>query len=717
MQGRHKIFEALKNTPEGLRFCRTKQKRASFPENQYENPFTLEEVLEMDGDGVGVLLGKHSTTTINGKKYGLSAIDGDGPDWELNFEHHIGFDPGQLPKTVSVTSGKKDRKQMFFWIPEEYLDVLKKDELHYEGCANFELRIGNHYSMMAGAHDETPGYFWINSPDDTDIAIAPLLLLESWEELSKRKKQPKRSFITYRRSQEDLIHDSSRIKRYLERYYSPAIDWASPRKIWIPVIQALRCLSQEWEECTGIKDKHLDDAHYWCSQMGKYYDPKELDKTWFSFKRDPSEDNVVRINTFFGNAKKHPNWERDKEILNKENEERPKRKKTELLNDIFEAALRGDKDSYAEDFAEMEVRFRKRTQDIHIELLGCLRNKYNKKSFEVGIVDMSKIKRLEYLLEGFCLIGEIGMLYAPFGEGKTSLACGMVRAIYKGTGFLDQATHRGKGDSLFIMSDGGASRFLEAVETTGLTEDMYKYTLTADTNQGKKNWKCDLNGLIYLHDFLKERPNIKFIVIDSVKSMLSGTPFKYTDNEQADLIIGFLREIIAEPLGVSIMLLSHNSTQGDSSSGAKRWNEACGWVAQIKKVKEGEKVNDKQRKLCIWKDPRNGRRVFDYKIDENGIFVPVYNSDMKGDCFGELKQHIQQLNYATGRKVFEKKEFYAIKYSISQVDKQTKAHCTDRDGILKKLGRGRYELKSKYILLNDDSKGQKQAADWDFWKN
>ena len=91
------------------------------------------------------------------------------------------------------------------------------------------------------------------------------------------------------------------------------------------------------------------------------------------------------------------------------------------------------------------------------------------------------------------------------------------------------------------MSDGGAARFLEAVETTNLTEDMYKYTMSADTDQGIKNWKCDLNGLIYLHDFLKERPNIKFIVIDSVKSMLSGTPFKYTSNEEADLIIGFLR--------------------------------------------------------------------------------------------------------------------------------------------------------------------------------
>ena len=55
--------------------------------------------------------------------------------------------------------------------------------------------------------------------------------------------------------------------------------------------------------------------------------------------------------------------------------------------------------------------------------------------------------------------------------------------------------------------------------------------------------------------------------------------------------------------------------------------------------------------------------------------------------------------------------------SIFQVDKQTKAHCTERDGILKRVSQGKYELKSKYILLNDDSKGQKEAADWDFWKN
>ena len=74
MRDRHKIFEGLKNTPEGWRFCNCLNKEASFAGDQYDTPYTLEEVLDQKGNGVGVLLGGHSTTTINGKKYGLGAV-------------------------------------------------------------------------------------------------------------------------------------------------------------------------------------------------------------------------------------------------------------------------------------------------------------------------------------------------------------------------------------------------------------------------------------------------------------------------------------------------------------------------------------------------------------------------------------------------------------------------------------------------------------------
>ena len=124
MEFRHKIFEALKNTPEGWRFCNCWDKKAKFAGNHFDTPYTLEQVLNQKGNGVGVLLGWHSQTTINGKNYGLGAIDFDGTGSDITFKHHLGIDASSLTRTVSVTSGKKDRKQLFYWIPEEYLGVL-----------------------------------------------------------------------------------------------------------------------------------------------------------------------------------------------------------------------------------------------------------------------------------------------------------------------------------------------------------------------------------------------------------------------------------------------------------------------------------------------------------------------------------------------------------------------------------------------------------------
>ena len=148
MRNQQEILEQLIHTPEDWRFVKCTDKEAWGNKYTKETTFTLEEVVKQEGNGVGVLLGRHSLTTIEGKKYGLSAIDADGTKWEINFKHHIGFDPAQLPKTVTVASGKKDRKQMFYWIPEEYLDVLDKQEKTFEGCANFELRIGNHTQWL-----------------------------------------------------------------------------------------------------------------------------------------------------------------------------------------------------------------------------------------------------------------------------------------------------------------------------------------------------------------------------------------------------------------------------------------------------------------------------------------------------------------------------------------------------------------------------------------
>ena len=56
MRARHKIFDALKDAPKDWRYVKCTQKKAWGNKYKEHTTFTLEEVLEQDGDGVGVLL-------------------------------------------------------------------------------------------------------------------------------------------------------------------------------------------------------------------------------------------------------------------------------------------------------------------------------------------------------------------------------------------------------------------------------------------------------------------------------------------------------------------------------------------------------------------------------------------------------------------------------------------------------------------------------------
>ena len=99
--------------------------------------------------------------------------------------------------------------------------------------------------------------------------------------------------------------------------------------------------------------------------------------------------------------------------------------------------------------------------------------------------------------------------------------------------------------------------------------------LGGDLKQGLTNWKWNIPNLILLRKILEDKDkNYGLVVFDSVKGMLSGTGFKYIDNEHADSICQFLREIIGEPLGMACVLINHLSNDGKAGSGAKRWGEA-----------------------------------------------------------------------------------------------------------------------------------------------
>ena len=93
------------------------------------------------------------------------------------------------------------------------------------------------------------------------------------------------------------------------------------------------------------------------------YDSKELEKVWRSFKRFNDGKKVVRIDTFFREAKLHPDW-KDEVKLQGDLPEKPKRKRSELLRDLIKSAEEHNLDDYFEDFAEMENRFKRKPSQI-----------------------------------------------------------------------------------------------------------------------------------------------------------------------------------------------------------------------------------------------------------------------------------------------------------------------------------------------------------------
>ncbi|MEC4816941.1 MAG: bifunctional DNA primase/polymerase [Scytonema sp. PMC 1069.18] len=132
---------------------------------------------------------------------GLIAIDIDGPSAEPILDAISG---GDLPKTVSWTSGKVGRSQILYQIPEQYRQALSEftrvaltqwDGLKTDGKDLLEFRYNNVQSVLPPSrHPETGSYRFLNAPDEIPVAIAPvwlcnLLLSLAEKQASDRIKQ------------------------------------------------------------------------------------------------------------------------------------------------------------------------------------------------------------------------------------------------------------------------------------------------------------------------------------------------------------------------------------------------------------------------------------------------------------------------------------------------------------------------------------------------
>jgi uncharacterized protein (DUF927 family) len=124
-------------------------------------------------DGYGIKLGISSG--------GICAIDIDGTAARGKFRQIVG---AESILTVEFASGKIDRSQYLFTIPQELWPTLKtkSDKIpNGEGVEEFGFFWNGRQSVLPpSAHPETEGYFWVHSPDDVPIAPIPDKLLEYW---------------------------------------------------------------------------------------------------------------------------------------------------------------------------------------------------------------------------------------------------------------------------------------------------------------------------------------------------------------------------------------------------------------------------------------------------------------------------------------------------------------------------------------------------------
>ncbi|MBP5976534.1 bifunctional DNA primase/polymerase [Brasilonema sp. CT11] len=145
---------------------------------------------------------------------GIIAIDVDGSSAQPLLD---AMSSGDLPKTVSWTSGKDGRYQIAYQVPDELRSQLKdfnrvaltewgdlqtaRDE---EGKPTelLEFRYNGVQSVLPPSrHPSTGNYSWINSPESTEVAIAPQWLCDLLVKLAEgdrlKKKDQKQKAIDY----------------------------------------------------------------------------------------------------------------------------------------------------------------------------------------------------------------------------------------------------------------------------------------------------------------------------------------------------------------------------------------------------------------------------------------------------------------------------------------------------------------------------------------
>ncbi len=242
---------------------------------QTESPLSTDKITAEIKSGKAKGFGLRTGITSGG----LLAVDNDGNSAQEKMLELSGGEP--LPDTVAYTSNRSGRYQQLFSVPQEYWGLIKTTKFKTGVIGDdgkpeqLELRWNGLQSVLPpSVHPMTGFYRWRKSPQEIDIAPAPMWLINlMMKEKEKPLPQPQQittHYTTKARTGEKWSSEEYALSYLSALHPSRADDY----DFWIAVGMALH----------SISDAFLYEWDKWSCQSSNYK-PGDCEKKWKSFKR------------------------------------------------------------------------------------------------------------------------------------------------------------------------------------------------------------------------------------------------------------------------------------------------------------------------------------------------------------------------------------------------------------------------------------------------
>jgi hypothetical protein len=286
------LCDELARLPDDWGFVGVDGHKRPYQQSWQDNPLNKDALLAELNSGRAKAIGVCCGTPSGG----LLFLDHDGKsastllsDWGLPLS--------SLPRSWVVKSGRDGRMQIIYRVPEQYWGAIatrkyKTGVIDDDGKAEqVELRWNGCQSVVAGAHPQTSGYYWVqgHGPGDRDIAEAPVGLIER---MLKPQPQPVRAELV---QMPDPQGDVDRARSYLAALDTSRADDYDD---WLAVGMSLHSVGD---------DSLLDQWEQWSAQSAKHK-PSDCQRKWRSFKKSG-----ITLGTL-GDMAKKDGWRNSKPV-------------------------------------------------------------------------------------------------------------------------------------------------------------------------------------------------------------------------------------------------------------------------------------------------------------------------------------------------------------------------------------------------------------------